>query len=152
MLQDDFLKKAPAQHLRFGMQSWFRSLGGWLLLALPHWRIPLRIHLREVLCQLQRRSSLRSMGSQFLAAKGWMYCHLLQIISGVLAQQTTLKWDELFEGAGGSLEVGFASLPRSEDVEKGSEQYIIVYHTPIVLIRMIRYNKDINKLDLFIHM
>ena len=82
------------------------------------------------------RLSLRSMGSQFLAAKGWMYCHLLpiccqwsalnQIISGVLAQQTTLKWDELFEGAGGSLEVGFASLPRSEDVEKGSEQYIIL--------------------------
>ena len=81
-----------------------------------------------------------------------MYCHLLQIISRVLAQQTTLKWDDLFEGAGGSLEVGFASLPRSEDVEKGSEQYIIVYHTPIVLIRIIRYNKDINKLDLFIHM
>ena len=26
--------------------------------------------------------------------------------------------------------MGFASLPRSEDVEKGSEQYIIVYHTP----------------------
>ena len=73
-----FSKKTPVQHHRFGMQTWFRSLGGWLLLALPHWRISLRIHLREVLCQLQRCSSFLAKHEKPIPGG---YCHLLPFVA-----------------------------------------------------------------------